>query len=190
MRFLSKFGQFALQVRGEERENYASGASKVTQMQVIAKFEPGGCNSEERELAIRRWRFNGQLQEMDEVTSIQPDYRIGLFDSVIAQSDSQWPDELRKEVERKLIDHSERFEDVMLVPHIGPEPPWPRYDAYNGTPAQLLRKLTDEGHDLHQVLAYERENQNRERVVEAISSLLDDPAALAELQPREEEVVG
>lgn len=187
MRYLSRFGQFAVQVRPEMREAFASGVVRVTQEQVIAKFEPGICQAEERDLAIKRWSFNGSLQEMDEVTTIQPDHRIGLFDSAIAQSDNQWSDELRQEVERLLNDHAERFDDVLVVPHHGPEPPWPRYDAYSGTPSQLLRKLIDEGHDLQGVLDYERENQNRERVVEALTAALSDPETLV---PREEEIVG
>ena len=158
---------------------------------MIAKFEPGVCSADERELAIRRWRFNGSYQEMDEVTSIQPDYRIGVFDSAMAQSDAPaGRTRCARRSRRVLIDHSERFEDVMVVPYFGPEAPWPRYDAYAGSPAQLIRKLVDEGHDLQQVLAYERENQNRDKVIEAIEGLLDDPEALQELQPREEEVVG
>lgn len=190
MRFLSKFGQFGLQIRAEDRENYANGTSRLIQTQVFAKFEPGICSSDERELAIRRWRFNGQLQELDEVTSIQPDYRIGLFDSRAAQAENGWSDEERMLVETKLLKlASDTPTDLLVVIEARVEAPWPRYDVFEGTTTDLMNKIVEDGYTLEAVLAYERENQNRPKIIEALEQMIDDgdvvPTVVAE-----EELVG
>src|SRR5262245_15321463 len=125
---------------------------------------------------------------MDEVTTVATDYRIGVWDSEQAAADGAWSDELRVEVENFLIHYSERLEDVLVVPLVLVDPPWPRYDEYTGSTAALLRKLVDEGHDLQQVLTYERAVQRREDVIAALLEEIAEPQ-LAD-RPLEEEIVG
>lgn len=185
MRFLSKFGRFGVQVRPQNQEVYANGMVRVVENQISAVFQPTGLTTAERDLAFKSFSFNGQLQEMDEVTIVQPDYRIGVYDTRDQQLAQGWSDELRKEVEAKLLEHCDRYGDVVAVPVIEIPPPWPRYDDYSGTPAQLVRKLRDEGYELLDVLAYEREHQNRDKICEAISLALDE-----DVEQLEEELVG
>jgi hypothetical protein len=184
MRFLSKFGRFGVQIRAQNQEPYANGMVRVIDQQVAAIFQPTGLTTSERELAFKSFAFNGSLQEMDEVTIVQPDYRIGVYDTVEQQLAQGWSDELRKEVEQKLLAHANLYGDVVMVPVIEIPPPWPRYDEYGGSPSQLARKLVDEGYNLDDVIAYEREHQNRERVLEAIALACD------EVVEAEEELVG
>src|SRR5215831_18752314 len=174
MRFLSKYGRFGLQIRPQISEPYASGMVRVTQYQVAAIFEPQGLSNEERALAFQSFWFNGSLQEQDEVTTVQPDYRIGVFDTRQAQLANDWTDDVREEVERALLSHADRFGDIIAVPEVRLTPPWPRYDEYAGSPSQLARKLVDEGYDLQAVLDYERQNQDREKVVAAIEAAIED----------------
>lgn len=192
MRFASRFGKFGLQVQHEIREAYATGMSKVIQDQIAAYFEVGSLQPHERELAVGRWAFNGSYQEADEVTTVQPDYRIGVFDSVQAQQDAGWSDEMRRRVEQALVDHAARYDDVLVLPATSVPPPWPRYDDYSGSASALLRKVVDEGYDLNTVLAYERETKNRPEVTGGLEELLADPEKLAEMQPQGEmeEVMG
>lgn len=190
-RFISRYGRYGMQVRPQVYEAYATGMMKEVQAQVAVQFEIGGLLPEERQYVTSRWRFNGSYQEQDEVTTIEPDYRIGVFDSAQAQRDNQWSDEVREEVERKLLAVAEQFpNDLVAITEVEQPPPWPRYDEYTGSPAALLRKLVDEGHDLERTLAYERKHQNRPKVTEAIEELLNDPEKLAEMQPELEEIVG
>jgi hypothetical protein len=185
MRFVSKYGRFGVQVRPLIQEAYATGLTKTLQEPVYVLFLPGRLTPLERELAVAHWTFNGFYQEQDEVTIVQPDYRIGVFDTIEAQIEHGWSHEIREEIEAVLLDLAERFDDILLVPMVTVPPPWPRYDDYAGAPAALVRKLVDEGHNLDAVLTYEREHQNRSKVIEAIQLAIDDPA-----QEREEEIVG
>ena len=184
MRFVSRWGRFGVQIRPLVLEAYATGMTRTTQEPVYCMFHEGKLLPHERELAMEHWTWNGFYQEQDEVTQVAPDYRIGVYDSVEDQVAHGWPDETRLEVERALIDHADRYTDILVVPSQFATPPWPRYDEYTGSPSALARKLVDEGHDLELTIGYEREHQNRPKVVEALE------AALVGEPEREEEVVG
>lgn len=187
MRFISKYGRFALLVRRHEQEAFANGAVRVIQQEVTAYFEPNRLRPLEREMAVAHWFFNGSMQEADEATTYPPDYRIGVFDSEEAQRDHQWSDEIRIEVEQKLIENADRYGNVLVVRSNVPAP-WPRYDEYSGTPQSLVRKLVEDGHSLDAVLTYERDNQNRPKVVDEIEKAISAPALSEE--PLGEEILG
>lgn len=184
MRFISKSAKFALQIRRQIIESYATGQQRVTQEPIYCSFQTGLLSQEERDLAVRYFAFEGQMQELDEVTPLSPDYRLSLYDTDVAARDGDWDAELKAHVEAKLIDHCERFTDVMVVPVKVFAPPWPRYDEYAGTPAALIRKLGDEGYSITDVLAYERVNQNRAPIVDALER------AAMEIEDAEMEIVG
>jgi hypothetical protein len=181
--------QFGVLVQGEMRENYANGTSRVTQREISAYFKPDPLRPHEREYALSQFHFLGLYQEMDEATTVPPDYRIGIFDSLVAQEQNGWTDEERQMVEERLISDAEKYENVVVAPRASVPPPWPNYDLYQGTVPQLMKKLVAEGHDVNKTLIYERETQNRDRVVEAIEELLLDPAAV-QAAVAEEVVVG
>jgi len=190
MRFISKFGSWAMPIKAEHVEAYATGLTRTVSEGVYAKFAPGTLTAAERELAINHWTFNGLGQLEDQVTTVPPDYRIGGFDTEIAQQMNGWDDETRVLVEEKLLARALVNDDILAIEEIRVAPPWPRYDSYAGGPKALLRKLVDEGHDIGLALAYERENQRRDDVILALEELLADPEALAELEPQPEEVLG
>lgn len=187
MRFLSKYGRFATSVRRQIDEHYATGMTSTLQSQVIAQFHEGGMTPEERELAVSTWVFEGSYQNLDEVSTVPPDYRIGVFDSEQAQLENGWNDELRIDVEQHLIRHSQRFEDVLVVPATTIPPPWPRYDEFAGKPAALIHKLFEDGHSLDAVLTYERATQKREEIILALEDAISSPGVLV---TAEEEVIG
>jgi hypothetical protein len=164
-------------------ESYATGTTRVIQEPVYAYFRVGLLEPQERELALSRWTFNGTFQELDEATTVQPDYRIGVFDSRMAQQEYGWSDEVREHVEQVLTEHAARWTDIIVVPRTMVPPPWPLYDDYRGGTSALVRKLVDEGHDLTQVLAYERAMQHRDTVIAALEAALNET-------PVEEEVLG
>jgi hypothetical protein len=190
MRFISKYGRFGVQIIPMIQEAYATGMAKTVQEPVYAMFEPWLLLPHERELALSRWTFNGFYQQEDEVTVLPPDHRIGLYDSVIDQQNKGWPDAIRLEVERVLIANAELTDNIIVVPKIVVAPPWPRYDDFEGTPEGLLARLLEDGYQLEEVLAYERESQNRPEIVEMLEELIADPDALLELQPEAEEILG
>jgi len=183
MRYLSKFGRLIVQVRAGQYEAYANGIVRTISEPILAVFEPLGVTHDERKLAEEHFLFNGSYQEVDEATVVPPDHRIGVYDTEDAQRAQGWSLETRLEVEQFLRD-LQHFSHIVEVPSTFLDPPWPKYDLFKGTPSALVRKLVDEGHDLSEVLTYERSNQNREPVIEAIERALLDPALT------EEEVVG
>jgi len=186
MRFISRFGRYGTMVRRDLTEYYASGVSKVIQTPLVAQFHEGHLLPAERELAVAHWSFNGSYQERDEVTTVAPDYRIGAFDTIQAQIDNQWSDEERRMVEEELQELAADYpNDLMAVPEVKLSPPWPRYDEFEGSLVDLMQKLVDDGYQLEEVLAYERQSQDRVEVIEALEQMIEDerspgPAELAE----------
>lgn len=176
MRFISKYGRLIVQIQPHIEEAYATGGMRVLQEGVSADFFPnrdgGDLRPHEREAAMQAWNFNGTYQEMDEATTVPPDYRIGVFDSDRAADDRGWSKEMKEEVERRLIGLTERYDHVIIAPAASVPPPWPRYDEYGGSVASLIRKVEEEGYDFPTVLTYEREIQNRPKVVEALENAI------------------
>jgi hypothetical protein len=172
MRFIAKYALHGVQIRPVIQEAYATGMAKVIQEPLYAYFKPGGLTEKERELAIQQFTFNGFYQLEDEVTIMPPDYRLGLYDSIVHQITDGFSDEVRKEIEQELVANSALTGNLIVVPEDIIPPPWPNYDFYEGTPAELVRKLVEEGHDLAAVLAYERAHQDRALVVEGLDELI------------------
>src|SRR5262245_64104274 len=190
MRFLARYGRYAVCVQPYRGEAFATGQVRELQKEIVAQFAPGGMQPLERELAIGHWgvRMNGHYQEMDEVTIPPPDFRIGVFDSEQAQAEHGWSNDEREHVERTLVENGRITGNVLAVPLTVHGPPWPRYDDYTGTTDELVRKLIEEGYDLAAVLDYEKANQRRPDVVSALTALADDPDAVLELMPEEVEI--
>ena len=184
MRFVSLYGRYAIQLRPQISEVFASGDVRVTQEGLYASFEPGDLRDHEREAAIARFQFRGRFQERDEFTPVDPDYRLSVFDTDKTARDQNWTLEVKTEVESRLINSQYHGSDFIYVPDLELVPPWPRYDGYRGSVANLVKKLVDEGHDLQATLAYERDMQNRPEVIEAIEAALAVPE-----EQREEEVL-
>jgi len=188
MRVLSKYGQYKIQVRPQVTEAYATGQTKIIQSALVASFSLGEVNAEERAIARARFAFNGFYQEEDMVSVVEPDYRISAFDSLKAQTLNHWSDEEREQVEHTLRRSAERLpQDLIVMEEEKLDPPWPTYDSFPGTQAELLTKIDEDGFDLQTVLNYERENQNRDKLVAAMEKALAVDAAL---EPEEELVVG
>ena len=174
MRFISKSAKFSLQIRPQIVEAYAAGMSKVTQPPLYADFQVGRLTDEEYQFALTQFSFEGGFQNQDEVTMIDPRYRLSLFDSDEEAERLGWTADEKEWVEQKLIQHSMTFTDVVRMPEKVIPPPWPNYDEYKAPADALVRKLVDEGYDLDEVLAYERANQNRQPVIDGIQQALDE----------------
>lgn len=189
MRFVAKYAKYALQVRPQVVEAYATGATKIVQNQLVARFAIDYTTPEERALARQVWAFPGFYQEEDLVTIREPDFRISAFDSLNAQAQEGWTDEEREMVERALVAEAARLpQDLLVMEEQRLAPPWPTYDTFPGTPFKLVQKIAADGFDITEVMAYERENQNRDEVINAMARALEEePDTTPE---PEEELVG
>jgi hypothetical protein len=58
--------------------------------------------------------------------------------------------------------------------------PWPAYHEFKGSPAQLAKKVADDGYDPNEVLAYEMAHDNRDDVVAALGKLIAEHEELTE----------
>jgi len=195
MRFISKYAKYALQVRPQVVEAYATGATKIIQPQLVAAFSVGAATGEERALARQVFAFNGFYQEEDLVTVVPPDYRISAFDSRVAQAENGWNDEERELVEQALTREAEMLpQDLYRIEAPRATPPWPAYDGFKGTRNALIKKIEEDGFDFDLVLAYECENQNRPEIVAALEQAADLQSeglmAREQMLPIEEELVG
>lgn len=190
MRFISKWGRTKIQIQPIITENYATGLTSVIQKPLYAIFNEGGLRPEERELAMAAWTWNGFYQEQDEVTMVAPDYRIGVFDSELAQLNQDWTDEERLHVEADLVKYAAAFEDLIEVPRVLIPPPWPNYDVYAGTPEQLVALLLDQGHDIERTIQYEKAMQNRPDVLAALEIGLNGAEGFVDFDPDEEIILG
>jgi hypothetical protein len=175
MRFASKFGRFGVQIRPMVQEAYATGMARVVQEPIYAIFEPWLLQPHERDIALGHWSFNGFNQMEDQVSVLPPDNRIGVYDSRLDQASKGFSDEVRLDVERVLIANAAMTDNMIVMPISAFPPPWPNYDEYAGTPAALMRKLMDEGHDLVATLGWERASLNRPLVIEGLEALIADP---------------
>lgn len=174
-------GGYMFHVRPLIQEAYATGLTKTLQEQILLNFQVQGVRPHERALALKSFAFRGLYQEQDEVTTVAPDYRISVFDT----TEHGWPDEIRQQVEEKLLTEAAGSPVLLLAPESSVPPPWPRYDSFRGPAGKLVEKLVNDGHDLDDALTYERATQKRPQVIEAIEAALASPRV--EL---EEEVVG
>jgi hypothetical protein len=192
MRFVSRYGRYGIQLRPQIQEAYATGMAKIIQESIWANFSPDILSHVDRETALKTWSsWNGSYQEMDEATTVPPDYRIGVFDSDEAALREGWDEETHRWVDEQLIDFVNRYNDIAIVPKTLLDPPWPKYDSFKGTVPALLRKLTEEGYDLNKVLDYEHAVQGRGKVIEALESALADPDSVGEPEGELiEEIVG
>lgn len=189
MRFVARYGRFGIQLRPHIAEAYATGMAKTIQEPIYANFSPDILGPVDREVAMATWgEWPGSYQEMDEVTAVPPDYRIGVFDTDLETFAQAWDVETKLWVEEQLVDYATRYNYIAIVPKTLVAPPWPNYDAFKGSVPALMRKLVDEGHDLNEVLAYEHAVQGRGKITQAIEELLADPEALGALEPETEEV--
>ena len=189
MRFISKYAGYMLHVQPQIVEAYATGQTKVVQPQIIARFEVSKVTGDERALARQMFQFNGFAQEQDLVTVVEPDARISAFDSRLAQAENGWTDEQREMVEQALVAEWGRLpQDMIKVEEVRLAPPWPTYDSFSGTRAELLEKLDEDGYNVADVLAYERDAQNRAEVVAVLERALEDEPDTTPVG--EEELVG
>ena len=183
MRFVSQSAPYTAQVQRHIAVALGAGLIEDRQEPIYARFEPYKLLPHERQIALERWSFTGLPQEADEVTTVQPDFRIGVFDSQEYQNETGCTDEVRELIEAKLMDQALRYDRIFVAPKTLVQPPWPKYDEYRGTPTALVRKLVDEGHDLELVLEYEEATQNRAAITAALLEAIRG-------EPSEEEVVG
>ena len=171
MRFICNSAGYQLIAIGSDYEILASGRGRVNKPSFTVKFRQGELTDYERKIAKERLRFSGAPTELDG-SEIDPTLtRASSYDTSTIKDP-----ETRKKVEEALLTNGDFNRAYILVEQPRAPKPWPKYDEVkggrNGTTAQVIAERVSElGMDPADVILYERENQNRSEVIEALEGL-------------------
>lgn len=201
MRFISHIRQMSVQIQAGRGRPDGLGNVTVVVPNIIAQFTPGGLNVGDLEFAREQFEekgeLNGRTTLLDEVTLSPLLNRLSTFDTEdlsFVEEMTQLDDEFgaptqringetfathKQLVEAKLIDRGGPGKDFQQITEIKVDAPWPRYLEFAGTFEELAQKVVDDGYDIRQVLAFERQNLNRPELVELYEMLQRDEAAEA-----------
>lgn len=165
MRLVSQYGKYAIQYKSKRATTDINGVETITQEPVYLQFVQGEIFENERLQAQDVFGFKGQFQHQDEATPVDPLYRLSTFDTRA----QDWTPELREQIEAWLVERDGEAGAYFIV-HSTPVPaPFPAFDAWEGTPSALVEKLQEDGHNLDDVLTYERNfGRNRTPIVKAL----------------------
>lgn len=158
-------------VRSEIAALYDVGGRMVApkQRRVFAKFKRGQAPLWAQELAQTfGWAFRGMPAE-----GVTVGQWVSFYDSFEAQEENGWTDEEREAIEAVLAKNG----NVRQVEPPKVPAPWPTYDDFNGTAADLATRVAELGLDPHAVIAYEQQGQNRTKVLTELAKLLNSVPA-------------
>jgi hypothetical protein len=174
MRVISQHTNHMIQIRPQRQRPVGDGGIVVTQDPIYAVFTPveggGFLYENEKEEAERHFSFHGLTQHEDEATPSDPVYRLSVYDTDAEAERLEWDAETKAQVEEVLTRKAQTAPNAILIVETTPIPsPFPSFDTYAGDPAQLVLTLAEQGHDLAQVLHYERTfGKQRPEIIEAL----------------------
>lgn len=178
MRFISPSGGLRIVVIHDKTVPDASGRNYTTKPGYTAEFKQGLLDGYEHQLA-RGLTYPGGVRDRQNVDGSPFDVTrmAGVFDSAWIEDD-----ELRAEVEQRLLanDGCGKPDSFILVEKERVPAPWPSYDALNingrRTGAHVAEKNLEiaaaTGVPVEDLIAYERENRNDEKVIAAYEAAL------------------
>lgn len=169
-RFVTRHGNAALTAREEIKEDFATGKSRIVQRALYVQFGSDGLTDHDYEVARTNLTFLGLPEDREKGGEADPRPRMGVFDSALAQATNGWTDEEAEIVVDFLRAHEWMGRGYVEVEALRLPRPWPRYDV---TPAEAIVQTAEAiGVPLEDVLAYERENQEREEVCRLLAGEL------------------
>lgn len=171
-RFVARYAAYSHGVREEIAEQFARG-TRVIQKPLEAKFDPRGLTEFEKEKAQAELQFHGLPKDKETDSNVSPVSRMSLFDSEEAQKQNRWTDEEHDLVVNTLRESDRLGLDYIEVDSPKRPAPWASYDKLTD-PEQIAELAVATGAPIADVLAYERENENRDDVIEALEEALGE----------------
>lgn len=169
MRFISPIERYRLVAVHQKIEVLASGLPRVLQEGFTAEFNPGDTTDWERDLARKHFKFRNIKLNQDG-SEVDPINRVSSFDTASIKDPS-----LRKKVEDAMLANADfgQQEGFLLAEKPKLAAPWPSYDElkpHGQLTAEKVAKRNLEtaaatGTPLDQVIAYERQERNNEKVL-------------------------
>jgi hypothetical protein len=153
-------------------EDYATGKQKVLIPHLEAQFSVAGLSDEDYYEGSRRLTFRGLPFDAETEQNVDPRSRMGVFDSAEVQKHLRWSDADHDLVVEGLRNSPMLGIDFVELEHAVRPAPWKGYDSTDEAEIPALIKAT--GTDPAEVIAYERENQKRPAILEAVNDLLSE----------------
>lgn len=172
VRFISPYTKYKFVAIHEVTEILADGNRRPIKRGWVCEFKPGDLTDWERDAARQRFHMRGGTIENDMVTPVDLTLRVSSYDTSIV------PDELRDEVEARLLATQNVNDHINVVAPETPKP-WPNYDDLTierfKTEAQLVgaivSRVEDLGLDPDDVAFYERATLDRPAVLEGLMGI-------------------
>lgn len=140
-----------------------------------AEFQQGGVSPWEYDLALKSFAFRGAYEDEDLYS------RISWFDTEIAQKHYKWTDEERKFAEERLKEDQTNGLSYIIVEAPKVPAPWAKYDDLKDA-SEIVALMDATGTEAGDVLSYERQNKNRQAVIDAVEASEDEvPVAEAKV---------
>lgn len=171
-RFISRSPKFSAGVRGEIREDFATGQHRIVQTALEARFDRRVPTDYEKEIGAAHFSFPGVPEDRDTRTDVSPFSRISGFDSEQARVQNGWTEDEETLVVESLRSHPQYGSMLLEVEEPRRPAPWAGYDAL--APDRIALAVQATGVDVREVIAYEQENENREAVLADLELLLED----------------
>jgi hypothetical protein len=194
-RYISKYGGYKKTVLKSQRTLVSTPLGpedREIRTAVIAEFKKGGVTAWEKEQALQHFRMVQPIESTDPdhaSYSITRDAagmyegedlttRFSYYDTDEQAFFNKWSPEKKVEIEKNLND--QQNSDYFRCDKPKRPAPWPAYDKLvkqgQRTIAlvaeKIAAKVTEDGYDPENVIAYETENLNRPEVVDALKKLL------------------
>lgn len=174
MRLVSQYRNFEGQTLREHKEMVLqTGDRQILQTRHSAgPFIHGALTPHEFEEALKAWPKLRGLSDGEEVR-----WRFSVGDTNEWAQEQEWTAKEKAEYEARL--RSEAGEHYIVVEEVKIPAPWPAYDKLvvhgqrkiEHVVEKIVAKVKEDEYDVDQVLAYERQNLNRDAVIAALSSL-------------------
>lgn len=139
-----------------------------------AQFGPDLRTDEDVALAKSSFKFRG-LPIWENGQEVDPIYRISVFDSEVAKLQLGWTDDEEALVVDALRNHGPIGQMYVERVPVPAATPWNGYDELDDA-ERIVDLAVGTNADIAAVIAYEKENQNRSYVVEALEAATGDTA--------------
>lgn len=169
-RFVSPHRNYSHGVREEKPQRLGPyGEHLPEQKALIADFGPDLRNDDDLALAKSTFTFRG-LPIRENGQTIDPAYRISVFDSEVAKLRLGWTDEEEALVVDTLRNNGPIGQMYVEVLPVAASKPWNGYDELDDA-ARIVELALGINADIEQVALYEKQNQNRAEVLDALAAL-------------------
>lgn len=174
-RFVSRYAKYSHGVRDEIAEQFSRG-TRIVERGLEAQFDTRGLTDYEKETAAKALSFHGLPEDKETGRDVEVFSRISVFDSERAAKQLRWTSDEEALVVETLRESERNGLDYVEVTQPKRPAPWNGYDKLTDI-EQIVELTIATETSPADVIAYERENENREDLIAELEQLdATDPA--------------